>query len=85
MTDASCIQIEVKLFHSLRRYLPPETEGYAVSIQIPIGATVSDVFDRLGIPRELPALVLVDGIHRGINHQLHPNAVLTVLEPAGGG
>ena len=55
--------IEVKLFATLRKHLPPGGDGKSTSLELPEGATVTDVIDALKIPRAQAQLIMVDGHH----------------------
>lgn len=76
--------VAVKLYASLRKYLPRESMS-VVEVEVPAGATVADVIGRLGIPPE-HARMIVSG-----DRQLDPTAVLEdgqeigVLPPLAGG
>jgi molybdopterin converting factor small subunit len=53
------MQVQVKLFSRFREHLPPEARGEA-TIQLPDGATIDDLVDRLGIVRRIK-LITING------------------------
>lgn len=78
--------IEVRLFASLRKYLPPNGDGTKVNLQVPHGSRLDELIERLGVPPQLAQLVLVDGVHE-TNHQrtLVDGAILSIFPPVAGG
>ena len=56
---ADTVTVAVKLFATLKKYLPPGSED-GTSVTLPAGSTVLDVIDALKIPRE-QAMMLVAG------------------------
>src|SRR5437773_10818756 len=74
---ADTITISVKLFATLKRYLPPGSED-GMTLTLPRGATVQDAIDALKIPRDHAGMLvagaisleaetpLTDGPHRHI-------------------
>lgn len=87
------MKIRVKLFASLRKYLPDGAAegptGNEADMDIDGGVTVSGVFGRLAVPVELCHLVLVNGVfippsERG-GHELFEGDHLAVWPPIAGG
>ena len=56
---ADTLTVTVKLFATLKKYLPPGKEE-GISLTLPAGSTVLDVIDALKIPHE-QATMLVAG------------------------
>lgn len=54
--------IQLKLFASLGKYLPPEGERNVARVEVPDGATPHQVMDLFGIPRAEAHLVVVNGV-----------------------
>jgi hypothetical protein len=78
--------IEVRLFATLRKYLPPGSERTRACVELPRGSSIAEVLLRLGIPAESATLVLVDGRHEaGRSRQLDGECVLSVFPPIAGG
>lgn len=79
------VEVTVKLFGTLDRWVPaydPET-GYRV--QFPGPATVAQLIDRLGIPRKSVGIVSVDGRVARQNDVLPDRALVKVFHPIFGG
>ena len=64
------MRITVNLHATLRKYLPPGSTGRAALLELPDGATVADIIDRLGIPAG-HAKMMVSG-----DEQLQPTSPL---------
>ncbi len=79
------IEIQIRFFHGLNRYLPPGDGEYERRITIPSGSTVDEVLTRLGMPRDHPMVLLVDGRPVKADHVLRSGDVLSALRPAEGG
>ena len=79
------MKVEVKLFANFREYLPPGSQNYSCTLEVEEGATVDQVLERLKIPRSVPMIPLVNGIHRKPEDALQPGDVLSVFPPVAGG
>ncbi len=80
------MNVEVRLFATLRDYLPPGGDRTGVQIEISDGAPIADVIDKLGIPAGLAHLVLLDGRHEpDRRRQLEDGCVLSIWPPIAGG
>jgi molybdopterin converting factor small subunit len=80
------VDIEVRLFATLREYLPAGSSRTSARLEMPSGASIGDVLDRLGIPREAAHLVLVNGLHEAdLQRVLEGGLVLSIWPPVAGG
>jgi molybdopterin synthase sulfur carrier subunit len=79
------IEVTVKLFATLRDYLPRQCEGNSCTLEVGEGSTVGDVFRQLKIPREIKLLFLVNSTHADENRILNAGDMLSVFPPIGGG
>lgn len=77
--------LDVRVFATLRRYLPEydPVQGYA--LEIAPGTTVAQVVQHLGLPPEEVTLILVDGVHRDWDTPLTGQERLALFPPIGGG
>ena len=79
------MEIEVKLFATLRDYLPEGSSRFSCKMEFDSNTRVQDVLSKLKIPEEMPKIILVNGIH-GKNDQILKNGdVLSVFPPVAGG
>ncbi len=80
------MNVEVRLFATLRDYLPPSGNRTAIQIEISDGASIADVINDLGIPAGLAHLVLLDGRHVPDRRRLlRDGCVLSIWPPIAGG
>jgi len=81
------MKIEVRLFASLRRHLPPGSAGGRGSLEVEDRLTVESLIQKLQIPMELAQLVLVNGenIERDFTRPLQDGEVVSIFPPVAGG
>jgi hypothetical protein len=79
------VTIEVHLFATLARYLPPGSDGGRVLLEVPDDATIDDVAGLLGIPAALTRIALVNGREAAPQVRLNPADVVTLFPPLAGG
>jgi sulfur-carrier protein len=80
------MNVEVRLFATLRKYLPSGGERTRTIIELPAGSSVAEVFARLGIPGEAATLVLVNGRFEADRlRPLDADCVLSIFPPIAGG
>lgn len=77
--------VKVRLYATLRRYMPSVELGKSVEIQVPDGATVGVLLDVLSIPRDEMRTCYVAGLYRGIEHPLQEGDDVALFPPIGGG
>ena len=80
------MQVKVKLFASLRKYLPEGTSGSEATLELPDGSTVRDVLAQLGIPEQTARIVMVNGEHcPDLGQTLQDGQTISVFPPMAGG
>lgn len=79
------MRVEVRLFATLQRFLPPDGRDGAAVLDLPDGSTVSDVLTRLGIPPDMPWVALLNGEDAPGERSLAPGDQLTLFPPLAGG
>lgn len=79
------MQVKAKLHASLRRYLPPGAEGDWVTVELAPGATVADLLDRLGIPKDYAKMCVVEGEQTTMDRVLAPGSSVALFPPLAGG
>ncbi len=75
------MQIQLKLFATLRAYAPENAEAYPIEP----GATVKDIIDQLGVPIEDAKLVFVNSTRRDFETPLADGDRVGIFPPVGGG
>ncbi len=79
------MEIEVKLFATLRDFLPPGSSRFSCKMEIDGKTRVEDILSKLKIPEEMPKIILVNGIHGKKDQLLKEGDVLSVFPPVAGG
>ena len=78
------INIEVRLFAHLRRYLPPHADGRRVRLET-TAPDVRAVATELGIPPSVVGVVMLNGRHADADAPLHDGDVVSFFPPIAGG
>ena len=79
------MKIEVRLFATLATYLPDESDGRSAALEVADGSTVADMVRLLGIPDDMPFIVMVDGRDAAFDRPLGDGDVLSLFPPLAGG
>ena len=83
------MKLRVKLYASLKQYLPVGTPKNEADIEIPEGSTVQSVLDDFNMPEGLYKLVLVNGVfivpEARATRLFADNDVFAVWPPVAGG
>jgi molybdopterin converting factor small subunit len=79
------MKIEVALYATLSKYLPPSAQNRKAVIEVPDRATVDDVLRQLDIPRDNPNILLVNGKQASESTALQDGQTLSVFPPLAGG
>lgn len=77
--------IHVKLYAGLRRYKPEVPLGASFACTLPNELTVARLFDELGLPPQIVAIALVNGIARDREHVLCEGDKVALWPPIAGG
>jgi sulfur carrier protein ThiS len=83
------MKITLRLYATLRDYLPPDTPGGQIRLDLPEAATVPAALASLAVPLALAHIVMVNGRHvlrPDLAHRpLHEGDELAVWPAIGGG
>jgi molybdopterin converting factor small subunit len=79
------MEIEVKLFATLRDYLPQGSGRFSCKMEIDGQTRVEDVLSKLKIPEDMPKIILLNGIHGKKEQLLKEGDILSVFPPVAGG
>jgi molybdopterin converting factor small subunit len=77
------MRIEVELIAFIQKYAPDGKNVF--DMDLPEGATVTTVVEKLGIPKTEPRLTLINGAHTTDDNELHDGDTLVLLTPVEGG
>jgi len=79
------IDVQVKLFATLRRHYPDLGIGEAMAVVLPEGTTIAQLVERLDLPGDQVKVVFVNGTVRQKDHVLGDGDEIGVFPPVGGG
>jgi len=79
------MQVRVKLYATLSRYLSNKAPGIPVEIEVPKGTTVGELVNVLKLPLEEVKLFFVKGRARPIDWPLEPGDEVGIFPLIGGG
>jgi molybdopterin synthase sulfur carrier subunit len=79
------MDIEVRLFHGLNKYLPHSDGEYTQRLEITSGTTAGQALTNLGLTEKEGIVIFVNGRNVKWEYVLKPGDVLAAMLPAGGG
>ena len=80
------MRIEIRLLTQMKKYLPdPDLAGDKRSLEIKNNATVKDLFKELGIPLDIPKVIMLNQRQGTLADTLKAGDRVTVFPPVGGG
>ena len=81
------MQIEVKLFTGLQKYLPENSSKNSCPIETGRGDSIRDILHRLKIPSQRLSglLIMANGTHTNLDYVPRKGDVISVFPAIGGG
>jgi sulfur carrier protein len=79
------MNVHVALYAGLSRYLSPGAQNRKGTIDTPDGATVLDVKRQLGMPDDLPGILLLNGKQVAPDTVMREGDTLAIFPPLAGG
>ena len=81
------MEITLKLFATLREYMPCGKDKYACTMDVRKDCMVADLIEELKIPREIPLIILVNGIQNQEKERqiLQEGDTVSIFPPIAGG
>jgi sulfur carrier protein ThiS len=79
------MQIELKLYATLSRYMPEAVKNAGNRIEVADGTTVGDLMQQLDVPEDQVKLIFINGTHADRESRLRDGCRLGVFPPVGGG
>jgi len=64
------MQVKVKLFATLRDYLPKDSDGRSCLMDIDETTTIEQIISTFNIPEEIPKIILVNGLNGTMDQTL---------------
>jgi molybdopterin converting factor small subunit len=79
------MEIEVKLFATLREYLPKGSSRFSCKMKVDDSTRIQDILSRLKLPEEIPKIILINGVHGKKEQILKDGDVVSIFPPVAGG
>ena len=79
------MKVKVKLYGTLRRYVPDYRHEDGIEVEIPDGARIKDLLAHLEIPESRGAIIAMEGRIMRPDDKLIEGASVNVLQPVFGG
>jgi len=78
--------ITLKLFASLRKYLPEGSQGGKADLEVADGATLQTLIDQMKLPHAMCHLTMVNGAHqKDWSFPLEDGVEVSIFPPVAGG
>ena len=79
------MHVRLKLIDIFRDFLPPRSDASNFALEVQKKATIHDIFSTLGIPDDLPRVILYNGqiVHK--DQLLIDGDVIAIFSPIFGG
>lgn len=79
------MQVKIKLFATLRDYLPENSDGKSCQVDIDEKTTIEQIIAQLHIPGDIPKIILVNGRNGSLNQTLTAGDEVSIFPPVAGG
>jgi molybdopterin converting factor small subunit len=79
------VKVTVRLLATFRDFLPQDAVRSALCVDVDESATVQALLEGLGVPHDLPSIVLVNGRYAAEHSRLTDGDVVSVFPPLIGG
>ncbi len=79
------MNVQLKLFATLRQYLPADSIGGACDVQLAAGSTVRDLLSQFGVPLDEHLIVVLHGRRADWDQVLQPGDVISAFPAMSGG
>jgi molybdopterin converting factor small subunit len=79
------MRVQVKLFATLRKYMPAGSAGDTLSVDVPDDATVGDLVAHLGIPVAHARMAVAAGEQLDLAARLPAGVEINLFPPLAGG
>jgi molybdopterin converting factor small subunit len=79
------MKVKLKLFATFREYLPESNDGHSSMLELIEGTKVDSVLDQMKLPKDIPKIILINGIQKTADETLKEGDTLSVFPPIAGG
>lgn len=80
------MKIKIKLLTQMKQYLPDsDIPGNTRSVEVKDHTTIREVLSVLGIPEDIPKVILLNDRQGRLDNILNEGDAVTIVPPVGGG
>lgn len=79
------MRVRVKLLGTLPSHYPGTYPAAGLDLDIPIGSTIEDLVEAIGIPRDRVALATINNLLAKAGDQIPENGLVRLMQPLAGG
>jgi sulfur-carrier protein len=79
------MNIEVRLYATFRDFLPSGSSTFGMTKSLDREMTIAELVKEIGLPEDIPKIVIVNGTHAELDRVLKDGDVLSVFPPLAGG
>jgi len=83
--EVAGMQVKVKLFATLRDYLPKESDGKSCMVTVDENTTIEQIIAQLNIPGDIPKIILINGRNGSLSQTIKPGDEVSIFPPVAGG
>jgi molybdopterin converting factor small subunit len=84
-TTATKLQVEVRVFATLRQFIPELGVGEAKTIQAEPGTTLAELRDHLGLPKEQVKVIMRNNLHAYPDEEIADGDRIAYIPAVAGG
>jgi molybdopterin converting factor small subunit len=79
------MKVHVRVFATLREYVPSHTPGSTFEVELPADATLADLVEQLSLPRDEVNVIFVNARAQALSYVLSPDDEVGMFPKIGGG
>jgi len=79
------LQVELKVFATLRKYLPDHPLDQSVTVTVEPHTTVSQLLEKTGVPLDKVKIIMVNNRHADLDQRLVEGDRVAAFPPVAGG
>jgi sulfur-carrier protein len=79
------MKVKLKLFATFREYLPKGNDGHSILLELSDKTDVESVLEQLKLPKDIPKIILINGLQKTATETLAEGDTLSVFPPIAGG
>jgi molybdopterin synthase sulfur carrier subunit len=79
------MNVEIRLYATFRDFLPQGSSTFSMTRSLDKEMTIAEMVKELGLPEDIPKIVIVNGSHAEFDYVLKDGDILSVFPPLAGG